>query len=95
MADEYIIELLRRESANTHDRHAVAVYQDNVTVGHVPYNLAPAFWREVNKGFATVTGEKINRGAGNTIVYITSMDQKLYIDKMKELVDSLNAAGLM
>ena len=59
---------LKREPSNAHDVHAVAVYYENQVVGHVPYNLAPtvsAFLRrDVNKGFAEVTGDKVNRGAG-------------------------------
>ena len=43
---------------------AAAVYYENQVVGHVPYNLAPtvsAFLRrDVNKGFAEVTGDKVN-----------------------------------
>jgi hypothetical protein len=59
---------IKREPANAHDVHAVAVYYENQVVGHVPYNLAPtvsAFLRrDVNKGFAEVTGGNVNRGAG-------------------------------
>ena len=58
---------LKREPANAHDVHAVAIYHESQVVGHVPYNLAPtvsAFLRrDVNKGFAEVTGDKLNRGA--------------------------------
>ena len=60
--------ILKREPNNDKDRHAVAVLNNDVVVGHVPYNLAPRFSqylrREVNKAFAEVTGEKVNRGAG-------------------------------
>ena len=59
--------VLKREPTNSHDVHAVAVYYDNYVVGHIPYNIAPkvsAFLRrDVNKGFAEVTGDKVNRGA--------------------------------
>ena len=59
---------IKREPDNAHDLHAVVVYYGNCVVGHVPYNLAPtlsAFLRrEVNKGFAIVAGDKVNRGAG-------------------------------
>ena len=59
--------ILKREPNNDKDKHAVAVLNDDVIVGHVPYNLAPRFSqylrREVNKAFAEVTGEKANRGA--------------------------------
>ena len=60
--------LLKRQPTNDHYVHAVAVYCDGQIVGHVPYNLAPilsAFLRrDVNKGFAEVTGDELNRGAG-------------------------------
>ena len=57
-----------REPANSHDVHAVAVYYENQVVVHVPYNLAPTVCtflrRDVNKRFAEVTGDKVNRSAG-------------------------------
>ena len=47
------------------DWHAVAIFKEDAVVGHVPYNIAPQFLRrDVNKAFAEVTGEKVNRGAG-------------------------------
>ena len=56
---------LKRETANAHDVHAVAIYFENQVVRHVPYNLAPtvsAFLRrEVNKGSAEVTVDKVPR----------------------------------
>ena len=33
--------LLKREPDNSEDSHAVAVLNENVVVGHIPYNLAP------------------------------------------------------
>ena len=60
--------LLKREPGNTLDKHAVAVLKDGQIVGHMPYNLAPTvsqfLRRDINKGFAEVTGGKVNRGAG-------------------------------
>ena len=35
--------ILKREPNNDKDKHAVAVLNDDVIVGHVPYNLAPRF----------------------------------------------------
>ena len=35
--------LVKREPNNIIDSNAVAVYQDDLIVGHVPYNLAPSF----------------------------------------------------
>ena len=60
--------VLKREPTNSHDVHAVAVYYDNNVVGHIPYNLAPKvsalLKRDFNKGFAEITGERVDRGAG-------------------------------
>ena len=77
-------------------------------VGHVAFNLAPSISlflkRDINKAFAKVVGEEVNRGCMD----MDCMDMDLkshaysyhlygpkpYIDKMKELVDSLTASGL-
>ena len=54
--------------------------------------------RDVNKGFAEVTGEKLNRGAGYRLeipcVYHL-YGPKVYVDKLKKLVDSLRETGLV
>ena len=59
--------LVKREPTNNKDKNAVAVYLEDV-VGHVPHNIAPRFsqilLRDVNKAFAEVTRQKINRGGG-------------------------------
>ena len=73
----------------------MALYREAIIVGQVPHNLAPrlsAFLRrDVNKAyFAKVTVDKINRGAGYGLEVTKS-----HIDKMKELVDTLTAAGLL
>ena len=70
----------------------MALYREGMIVGHVPHNLAPslsAFLR--SKGFAQVTGNKIS-GLEVPCVYCLYRP-KVYIDKMKELVDTLTAAG--
>ena len=92
--------LLRREPNNSKDRFAVAVYKDDTVVGHVPYNIAPRLSqflkREVNKGFAEVTGEKLIRGTGYGLeipcVYRLH-GPKVYVDKMKELIGTLRETG--
>ena len=70
-----------------------AVYYDNDdVVGHILYNLAPkvsAFLkRDVNKGFAEITG--MNRGAGYGLevpcVY-RLYGLKVYVNKLKEFID--------
>ena len=58
--------LVKQEPTNSKDKNAVAVYLEDVVVGHVPHNIAPRFsqflLRDINKAFAEITG--INRGAG-------------------------------
>ena len=91
--------LVKREPSNVKDQHAVAIVKEDAVVGHVPYNIAPRFSqflrRDVNKAFAEVTGEKVNRGAGYGLeipcVY-RLYGPKVYIDRMK---DSLRAGGLV
>ena len=94
--------LLKREPTNPRDKNAVALYKDNAVVGHVPYNLAPYLSRflarDVNKAFADVTGEWVNRKAGYGLeipcvyrIYGT----KAYVDKMKEITDSMMSSGLL
>ena len=58
--------LVKPEPTNDKDTNAVAVLKENVTVGHVPQNLAQRLFhfllrRDVNKAFAEVTGPKVNR----------------------------------
>ena len=57
-----------REPDNCKDKYAVAIVLEDCVVGHVPYNLAKCvsqfLSRDANKGFARVTGSKVNRGAG-------------------------------
>ena len=91
--------LVRWEPTNPLDKHAVAVYKEDI-VGHVPYNLAPRLSqflkRECNKAFAEITVAKVNRGAGYGLevpcVY-RLYGLKLYIAKMQELLDSLGVSG--
>ena len=75
--------LVKREPTNSEDSNAVGVFQEDVIVGHVPYNLAPSLSqflrRDVNKAFAEVTGGKVNRGAGYGLeihAYTACMDQR-------------------
>ena len=94
--------LVRREPTNSEDNNAVGVFLEDVIVGHVPRNLAPRFSqflrRDVNKAFAEVTGEKVNRGGGYGLevpcVY-RLYGPKVYLEKMKQLVNSLRTAGLL
>ena len=94
--------LVKREPTNRKDRNAVGLFLEDVVVGHVPHNLVPQFSqflrRDVNKAFAEVTGQKINRGAGYGIeipcVY-RLYGPKVYIEIMNELVSSLRRAGLV
>ena len=56
------------QPTNVKERSAVAVMKETEVVGHVPYNISSAIsmflQRECNKGFAEVTGNCVNRGAG-------------------------------
>ena len=78
----------------------MAVLKDSLIVRHVPHNLAPRLFqflrRDVTKAFAEVTVTKVNRGAGNGLeipcVYHL-YGRPVYIDRMRELTDSLIAAG--
>ena len=60
--------ILRREPTNTVDKKAVAVYKEDVVVGHVPYISAPEIsnfvLRDNNKAFAKVVDKEVNRGVG-------------------------------
>ena len=92
--------MLKREAENIKDKYAVAVLKDDVVVG--PYNLARHFSlflkREVNKGFAEVRGEKINRGAGYGLEISCAyclFGPKIYVDRMKEVVKALTSSGLL
>ena len=60
--------LVKPEPTNKKDSNAVAVFKEDMIVGHVPRNLSPRLFqflrRDINKAFAEVTGQKVNRGAG-------------------------------
>ena len=67
---------------------------------YIPYNVAPkvsAFLRrDVNKGFAEVTGDKVNRGAGygqEVPCTYRLYGPRAHIDKMKKFVDPVRSAG--
>ena len=89
--------LLRREPTNSHVRHAVAVVVDDEIVGHMPYNIAPtvsAFLnRGTNNGFAVVTGKKVNRGAGYGLEIPCLCGPKLYISRLKEIIERASSTG--
>ena len=65
-------------------------------VGHVPFNLAPSISleRDINKAFAKVVGEKVNRGAGYGLeipcIYHL-YGPKPYIDKNEGIGELLNS----
>ncbi len=94
--------LVKREPANPVDSNAVAVYLEDSVVGHIPFNLASYIFhflsRESNKAFAEVIGGKVNRGAGYGLeipcVY-RLYGPRVYINKMKDLVQELIATGLV
>ena len=92
--------LVKTEPTNGKDTNVVAVLKENVTVGHVPQNLAPRLFhflrRDVNKAFAEVTGPKVNRGAGYGLEIPCTYrlyGPPAYINRMEVLVQSLLDAG--
>ena len=50
---------MKRETNNSHDVNVVAVYKEDVIVGHIPFNLAPTLLRRDVK-FTEVVGVKVN-----------------------------------
>ena len=94
--------LLRREPENVVDRSAVSVLNDGETVGHIPFNICNAvshfLRREFNKGFAEVTGEKVNRGAGYGLeipcIY-RFYGPKPFVKKLEEFFASLREQNLL
>ena len=79
---------------------AVLKEDDIVIVGHVPRNLSPSLFqfllrlRDVNKAFAEVTGQKVNRGAGYGLEIPCTYrlyGPPAYVNRMQEIVESLAA----
>lgn len=92
--------LVKPEPTNEKDSKAVAVLKEDVIVGHIPRNLAPSLFqflrRDVNKAFAEVTGQKVNRGAGYGLEIPCTYrlyGPPAYVNRMQEIVESLAAAG--
>ena len=93
--------LLRRELGNTVNKFADAVVlKQNEIVGHLPFNLAPLvsqfLRRDCNKGFAIVTGSKVNRGAGYGLeVPCTSKlyGPRPYVVRLKQIVKTIQLQG--
>ena len=88
---------LQREPLNPKDRFAVIVCLDGEIVGRVPANLAPTFSpflaRECNTITATITGARVNRGAGLGLEVpccYTLTRPKCYVQRAKELLTHLN-----
>ena len=75
---------------NVTDIHAVAIYRDTKIVWHVPYNVAP----RMSEFF--MRGAKVNRrtGYGLEVPCVYHLHgANIYVDKMKDLVESLLADG--
>ena len=94
--------LLTREPDNCEDRCDVAIVYADEVVGHVPYNLVKSvsqfLLRSASKGFVTVTGSKVNRGAGYGLevpVVYCLYGPSPYVRKMNILIDDLQANGLI
>lgn len=94
--------ILRCELNNPKDDSAVSVIKDGQIVGHVPYNLSNIVTqflrRTFNTGFAEVTGQYVNRGAGYGLevpcVY-KFYGPKPFISKLQSLFKSLQDKGLL
>ena len=88
---------LQREPSNPKDRFAVVVCLDGEIVGRVPANLAPTFSpflaRECNTITATITGARVNRGAGLGLEVpccYTLNGPKCYVQRAKEQLGICN-----
>ena len=94
--------LLKREPTNVRDRSAVAVMQETEVVGHVPYNISSALSmflrRDCNKGFAEVTGNCVNGGAGYGMevpcIY-RLYGPTIYIQRLQQIIQSLQERELL
>ena len=94
--------LLKREPDNLVDASAVAVWKEDKIVGHVPYNIASVISqflrRDCNKGFVQVTGNKVNRGAGNGLEVPCTYrlyGPRPFIERITQIVQSLQERGLL
>ena len=94
--------LLRREPDNIKDGSAVCVLKDGEVVGHIPFNISNAvshfLLRECNKGFVTVTGKKVNRGAGFGLEIPCTYEfygPEPYIQKLEAIFVSLRNQNLL
>ena len=88
--------LLQQEPTNPKDLSAVAVMKEDEIVEHVPYNitslLSTFLKRDCNKGFAKVTGNAPNRGAGYGMEVPCKYrlyGPREYIAKLREYIQSL------
>ena len=88
--------LIKREPTNPKDSSAVAVMKEDEIVGHVHYNitslLSSFLKRDCNKGFAEVTGNALNRGAGYGLEVPCKYrlyGPREYISRLQEYIQSL------
>ena len=93
---------LERDQTNLEDQCAVAIKKSGVTVGHVPFNLAPvvsAFLRRSsNIGLMEVTGNRVNGGAGYELEVQCKYHfygSTLYIATLKTIVRKQQTDGLL
>ena len=57
--------MVKIESMNRHDIHAVAIYRDaEIACSLQSSSKNVSIFMRVNKAFAEITGAKVNRGAG-------------------------------
>ena len=85
---------VRREPTNMIDKHAVAVVKDSVIVGHIPYDLAPVSATKCEQILRGSYRRRVKQGCWQEVPCIYRLyGPKIYVDKMKELVDGMFADG--
>ena len=80
------------EPHNPTDKLAVAVMKSDITIGHVPYNVASIISnflkRSFNKGTAEITGDKVNHGDGYGLevpyTYTSLWTESLHTERQKD-----------
>ena len=92
--------LLKREPTNSHCVHELPYIlktRSLATSRTTAPKMTAFLRRDVNKGFAEVAGDQVNRGAGYGLEVPCTYrlyGPKAYVDKMK-FVDSLRSAGYL
>ena len=88
--------IIKQEPTSINNRSAVAVMKKTEVVGLVPYNISSALSmllrQECNKGFAEVTGNCVDQGAGYGMevpcIY-RLYGSTIYIQRLQQIIQSL------